>query len=549
MLLEGMATRDDVFHLGTYSNANYSTINWLWDSNPALHGPAPGYPWSRWVYSETNMPPQGSEAPYLDQLVSLQLADEWDLNTDAVRTRAVNWFNAVRTNWPNTILYGNNWGGQVLDAPLADFIARAQPDMLCFDTYPWQSVYTPNHDGAPIGGPPSAWYRELRRYRAWATTFNIPYAAYRQTFHAVQDYNSTVYRDPSPSELRLNTFAALAFDAKGLIDFTYNTGASSLFTSPGGDTYTNLLYGEQADINRRARNLGRALLRLRPVYDLHNTNVVSPPPGPGSDNPAFPTNGYTTSIMFVRGKFISGGVTNFTPVPDSLLPDPDVATANPANPVSGSYTWWEYGKNDPYLSGGFTVATNKAAIKNDGLPGDVIYAWFRPLDESMDGPAYSNQVYIMVVNALTATNGTAADCLQQIRLDFSGLSGPMTNLIMLDPATGQLQTNGLPLVSSKRRLTVDLNGGDAILFKFNTGAPFVGVTPVVARLDAAVQDGIPAITIQGAIGSRYELQCSDTLPAANWTTLTNLSLPTAAHTFLDTTYPGTGRFYRALANP
>jgi len=34
--LQGMVTRDDVFHLNTYSNANYTSINWLWDSNPSL---------------------------------------------------------------------------------------------------------------------------------------------------------------------------------------------------------------------------------------------------------------------------------------------------------------------------------------------------------------------------------------------------------------------------------------------------------------------------------------------------------------------------------
>ena len=33
----------------------------------------------------------------------------------------------------------------------------------------------------------------------------------------------------TPSELRLNNFAAVAFGAKQLVGFTYNTGASSFF--------------------------------------------------------------------------------------------------------------------------------------------------------------------------------------------------------------------------------------------------------------------------------------------------------------------------------
>src|SRR5438477_1202843 len=42
--LQGLVTRDDVFHLNTYSNANYTSIHWLWDSNPSLMGAAPGFP-------------------------------------------------------------------------------------------------------------------------------------------------------------------------------------------------------------------------------------------------------------------------------------------------------------------------------------------------------------------------------------------------------------------------------------------------------------------------------------------------------------------------
>jgi hypothetical protein len=61
-----------------------------------------------------------------NQLVVLQLGDEWDLNTESVRTSLVNWFNAVQAAWPNTILFHNNWQGQVLDPQLSDFIARAQ---------------------------------------------------------------------------------------------------------------------------------------------------------------------------------------------------------------------------------------------------------------------------------------------------------------------------------------------------------------------------------------------------------------------------------------
>src|SRR6185503_20848738 len=96
--VQGLVSRDNGFQLATYSNANYTSIMWLWDSNPSLMGAAPGFPWARWVGAETNMPPQGSEGPYLSQLVTLQLGDEWNLNDATMRTRAVNWFEAVRAN-------------------------------------------------------------------------------------------------------------------------------------------------------------------------------------------------------------------------------------------------------------------------------------------------------------------------------------------------------------------------------------------------------------------------------------------------------------------
>jgi len=564
--LQGLSQDDCYLHLDTYSNANYTSIQW--DNSPGAHssrpewmGPAPGFPWARWAWDATQMPPQltpndGDETPYMSQLLALQLGDEWNLNDGPTRTNLINWFVSVRTNWPNVILYHNNWGSQVGDSQLADFYTKALPDMLCFDTYPWQSVYDtnyPNSTGPAIPGPPTGWYGDLRRYREHAKGAGIPLGLYRQTFHAVQDYDYHVFRDPSASELRLNTFAALAFNAKFLTDFIYNTGAASLFTkifNGSGDTQisTNGLYLEMTDVNRRARNLGKAVVLLKPVYDLHNTNPAywpnGFPPGPGSGDPTFPTNGYTTSIMFLRGKYLSGGVTNFTAVPNSFLADPDVAGSNPAG-TGQAYTWWESDKNDPYLRG--WVVTNKAAIKNDGLLGDAIIAWFTPLDESFDGTNYSGQIYMMVVNALTATNGSVADCIQQIRLNFVDTAAT-ASILMLDPLTGQVTTNALPIVSTRRQLAVDLNGGDAILFKFNTGAPFVGfVPPSAARLSASKAGSQTTLTIQGTVGARYQIQSAASLPATNWTTLTNLLLPSSPFIFNDITSSNASRmFYRAV---
>jgi hypothetical protein len=149
--LQGLVQWDDYFQPDTHSNANHSLINWGWTSRPSLMDAMGGFPWSRWVSGATNMPLQPGEGPYLNQLVALQLGDEWDLNTQSIRDRLMAWFNSVQTNRPNAILFHNNWAGQIRDQYLQDFIDRAGPGMLCFDGYPWQSDYS---SGTPIGGPP-----------------------------------------------------------------------------------------------------------------------------------------------------------------------------------------------------------------------------------------------------------------------------------------------------------------------------------------------------------------------------------------------------------
>ena len=448
--VQGMATKDDVFHLATYQNANYSAIHWLWESNPSLHGAAPGFPWARWVGDENQMP-NAAEQPYLSQLVALQLGDEWHLNDPAVRDRAVNWFNAIRSQWPDTILYMNNYGGQVNDAALSDFIARAQPDMLGFDTYPWRSEWAgPGQAGAPLGGQPTSWYGELRRYRVYAQNFGVPLAIYRQTFHAIQDYDQTVYRDPSPSELNLNTFGALAFGATTFIDFTYNTGATSLFTAPGGDSNPTPAYFQQADINRRARNLGKSL--------VHLTGLDSPPAG---GQP-------TLDIMFHRGK-TGPGAADVTPLPIGFIPD---------GALPNTFSEWEFGRNDPHMVG---FAVTNLGTRNSGLRGDVIISWFKPLDSSRDDPSVADdQVYFMVVNAFAgpddgmAPADTAADYRQRIVINFENTVTP--SLQRLNSDTGEVEIVNLPVINTqgRRRLTIELDGGMGELFKFNTGHSFLG---------------------------------------------------------------------------
>ena len=517
--IQGLIQSADFFNLTTYTNANYTSLNWFFPFDPTVMAPVPGIMWSRWANDPTQMPPQDGEDPYTNYLLSLEMSDEPNLNDTTIRNNTVNWFTSIASNYPNTILYVNNYGGQASDSALGDFITRGHPDMLCFDTYPFTSQYNTNYSnniGPANSWPYTSWFGDLWRYRQWGLNASIPVACYRQTFHSVEDYDQTVYRYPSASETRFNTFSALAFNCKWLIDFVYNPGATTLFdilpNGYSGDTYTNANYVEMIDINRRARNLGRSLVCLKPVHDLHNPNDANPPPGPASGNVNFP-DGLTTGMLILKGN----------PTTSSNTPEPVGFADAPGAPKS--YSWWESDKNDPYLRG--WAVTNKG-INNGGVAGQVIISWFTPIDERLDG-SYSNEVYFMVVNALTAPTGSAADCLQDIRLNFLNT---FTNVVMLDPETGLLQTNALPIVSTRRQLTLLLNGGDAALFKISDGAPFVGhVPPVAAQLSATPHPGNLSLNIQGTPGACYQVQSKPSLAATNWTTLTNLTLLSSPTSF------------------
>ncbi len=415
---QALVTTGDVFHLNTCLDGNFTAVHWLWDSNNSLLGAPLGFPWGRWMSNESEtLALLSQEAGYLPNMVSLQVGDEQNLNDPAVRASIAAWYNNIRASFPNTILYCNSWGGQITNPNLDDFIRTSQPDMLSFDTYPFRP-------GEPLGGSPTHFYGDAQRYRKWGLIYGIPYGMYTQTFH------DSVTRDASESELRLHYFAGLSFGYKHFVCFTYNTGASSLFTPPGGDSNPKPLYSGLAEINRRIRKLSPALTRLR-----------------------------STDVRFVNGQHIdpsSGGI---------------VDNARPIDIEN-----WVFGVNDPWLRG-WTV-TN-LGTKNNGLKGDVLLSWFKVLDESFDGPGFSNETYLMVTNGLSAPDGSAADCRQKVKLSFLFGTSGITSMQRLRQDTGKVEVIELPLIPNsggRRELDIDLDGGTGELFKFNTGAPFVGTS-------------------------------------------------------------------------
>ncbi len=279
----------DPFHLPTLTGCNFTGVNWNWESSPKLMGPPPGLLWNRWARDEGEITLKPAEQPYSRKLIAWQLRDEQNLNDPKVLAAAVKWFNATRKRFPNTILYSNQYGGQVTTEALARYYEACHPDMLSFDTYPML-------EAADNWNP---FFGDLQRYRKLALGWGIPYACWIQTFHGEDKY-----RDPSDSEMRLNQFAPWTFGYTMVTAFTYNAGSTNLFRGPG-DQNPKLAYQQLKTINRESLNLGPALVRLR-----------------------------STDVRIVPGQHIKDG----KPADNEHVGWVDVLS-------------WKYRENDPYIRG------------------------------------------------------------------------------------------------------------------------------------------------------------------------------------------------------
>ena len=75
-----------------------------------------------------------------------------------------------------------------------------------------------------------------------------------------------------------------------------------------------------------------------------------------------------------------------------------------------------------------------------------------------------------------------------------------------------------------------------------------GTIPISAQLSIALVGAQPTISLTGTTGATYRMEYALSLPATNWTSLTNILLPTAS-TVVSDAQPITGqssRFYRAV---
>jgi hypothetical protein len=422
--LSGLTTPFNFFHMETYRAAGLTTVAYGYDTSMDLLGSAPGVPWSKWVNHTTQNDLADDEQPYKPNLVTLSVGDEQYIDSPSNMDATVNWYTANASKFPNTILYTNQWGSEASVNAMRDLNARAHPDMLSFDTYPFGFAGI------------NQWYTDAAKYQSLGKEFGIPVAFYLQTYHSSDEGA----RDPSASEMRWNQFAGWTFGFKSATAFVYNAGASSLFIPTGvtysGDTVPTARYPAFAETSRQSRNLGRALVRLD-----------------------------STDVRFIPGKHMESG----TPVTNGI----------PTNLGN-----WAFGANgDPNIT---SITATSASTTNNGLPGDILVGFFKVLREDMDGPA-SGEKYFMITNALIDSTATPEETRQTITINFNfHFAGTPTSLLRLNRDTGLSEVVPLtPTGGFTYKLTFTLDGGTGDLFKYNDGTPFPVPEPASLALLSA----------------------------------------------------------------
>ena len=426
----------EYFDLDRWAESNFTTLNTCYSlyNLRLLPSTPPGIPWSRWLHPEEpaiSHPEYGElyiqERPFVPNLTRLQIKDEQTIVYQDELELAAEVVASFRAKYPDVIMHTNQGGGSgwgYSGAQLQNYMQIVQPDMLMFDSYPFV--------GNLVGGSPTGLYCDLEKYRKLGLAGNdgsgdhpIPTAIYTQTYirngHVV-----------SESEIRLNVFSALSFGYKLLTSFVYDNSPSSnclpvMFTGDGTDNPTPQFY-QVAETNRQSLNLGPALVRL-----------------------------ISTDVRMKMGRHMDDGV----------------PTDN--DPPTGASSWtsvssWDSAA-DPYIT---NITATNLDTKNDGLEGDVIVGYFKPLAPEFADPGYEDDIYFMIVNALSDATGSAADCAQliQIQFDFSGTE--IDSLLRLSRETGLVEQVSLDhLTGSVYGFDLYLDGGTGDLFKFNNGDLFV----------------------------------------------------------------------------
>ena len=413
------------FDIHRWAESNFTTISLSGGLyRTPLLPPAPGIPWTRWMYHGAPYPANAdiepSEYPFVSNLVNLQVKDEQDITDPAELAGIVAAFASIHSRHPDVIVHTNGGGGNT-HAEIRHYMQQTQPDMLMHCAYEFQ--------GNLAGGSPTKLYKLLEKFRELGLEGNdgtgsqpIPTAVYIQTFihqgHII-----------SESEIRLNNFAAWAFGYKMVQAFIYenhpalSSSIPSVMFSGNGTAKPTPQFYQTAETNRQSLNLGPALVRL-----------------------------ISTDVRMKMGRH-----------------EARISTVN--NRLPRGVSSWD-NTADPYIT---SIAATNLGSKNNGLEGDVIVGYFKPLDASFTNLGHEDDIYFMILNGLSDGIGLPAETRQRIRIHFDFGNSGINSLQRLSRDTGLVEK--VALVSdggSRYHLDLVLDGGTGDLFKFNNGGTFVG---------------------------------------------------------------------------
>jgi hypothetical protein len=168
----------------------------------------------------------------------------------------------IKTNYPDMLVYSNAWpigaasGDEYYGAPappgygysdyLTDFISILQPDVMCYDMYPF---------GDPPGVHSGFYFTNLMVIRNLALQAGIPYWAFLQSYEKLE--GSHQRRLSSESDLRFQMFSMLSAGYTGFLYFTYDKFISRSLLDVNGDP-TPLYYAAQL-ANPEVENVGQAI--------------------------------------------------------------------------------------------------------------------------------------------------------------------------------------------------------------------------------------------------------------------------------------------------
>ncbi|WP_173002992.1 discoidin domain-containing protein [Chitinophaga sp. SYP-B3965] len=370
----------------------------------------------------------------LNRLTTVCFGDEENYGSDIV-SWLKDWYALSHSKYPNVLVHNNQYGGQWTEANLRTYMQTAQPDLLTYDLY----YYSPGNTIGSPGGSLRRIFNDLHSYRKVALegydgngTSPLAYGLYLPGFRLTDNEVLPGYT-VSESQIYGFAYAGAVMGAKWFNIFRYEADPSYYFFRDGNGGFQPQ-YWQYVALFKELRNLSPHLSRL-----------------------------ISTDVRVIQGQ-----------------------NSNGTNAKPNNMNIWDSNAG-PYITG--ISAVNLVAGTNNGLKGDVIIGYFRPVHGLDYTPGVSmgpipniSQRYFMLMNGLTKPNGCCSAlgsagiqqdtvqgkgvyAQQAITLTINFGSNPVDTLYKIRKDNGQAEIVTLtPTSGGNYTYTDNLYGGSADLF-------------------------------------------------------------------------------------